>query len=62
MVKQHAIEIDVPMLYAGCCQDSTAALHLQGATYRISTNAKNTDACINILARPLQDRALQQLK
>ena len=26
MVKQHAIEIDVPMLYAGCCQDSTAAL------------------------------------
>ena len=26
MVKQHAIETDVPMLYAGCCQDSTAAL------------------------------------
>ena len=27
MVKQHAIEIDLPMpLYAGCCQDSTAAL------------------------------------
>ena len=27
VVKEHASEIDVPMLYAGCCQDSAASLH-----------------------------------
>ena len=28
VVKQHVSEIDVPMLSAGCCQDSTAALNV----------------------------------